>query len=519
MRLIGALKNFAKAHWPALSLRTILFGTLLFVAALPGVAALFLRVYENTIVQQTESELIAQGVVLASAYKSAWRDGVPDPAPRYFAPEPPTIDLRAMPILPVSAPHERHMTPDAHAGRVGHQLAPMANDTAAVTLTAMRLLDGHGTVVLGRDDVGVNVADLPEVRAALAGRPRTVLRESGFGAASTWMALISRAAVIRVHHARPVIDQGKVVGVIMLSRTPRGLFVGLYQDRGKILLGAGLILLTLLVLAGLLSRGIARPIAALADASEDVARGHVAIPETPATAAIEIRALYANFAAMAERIERRSRYLKDFAAAVSHEFKTPLAGIRGALELLDEHGDTMSPADRHRFLGNAGADAERLSRLVQRLLDLARADMATIDADARADVSAAAARVADSFRSDRFAVAVEGRGATARITPEVIETVLETVVENSRQAGATEVTISTLADGEVVRLAVTDNGPGIAEADRERIFEPFFTGRRESGGAGLGLAIARSLLAASAGSIATEPVSAGARFTITLVTA
>ena len=519
MRLITALKDIAKAHWPALSLRTILFGTLLFVAALPGVAALFLRVYENTIVQQTESELIAQGVVLASAYKSAWRDGVPDPAPRYFAPEPPTIDLRAMPILPASPPHLRRMTPDPHAGKVGHLLAPMANDTAAVTLTAMRLLDAHGTVVLGRDDVGVNMADLPEVRAALAGRPRTVLRESGFGAADSWLALISRAAVIRVHHARPVIDKGRVVGVVMLSRTPRGLFVGLYQDRGKILLGAGLILLTLLVLAGLLSRGIARPIAALADASEDVARGHVTIPETPATAAIEIRALYANFAAMAARIERRSRYLKDFAAAVSHEFKTPLAGIRGALELLDEHGDTMSAADRHRFIGNAGADAERLSRLVQRLLDLARADMATIDAEARADLAAAAARVADSFRSDRFAVVVEGQGVMARITPEVIETVLETVVENSRQAGATEVSIAAHAEGEVVRLTVTDNGPGIAEPDRERIFEPFFTGRRESGGAGLGLAIARSLLAASAGTIATDPVTAGARFTITLATA
>ena len=519
MRLITTLKNFAKAHWPALSLRTILFGTLLFVAALPGVAALFLRVYENTIVQQTEAELVAQGAVLASAYKSAWRNGVPDPSPRYLAPEPPTIDLRSMPILPASAPHIRRAVPDPHAGQVGHMLAPIANDTAAITLTAMRLLDAHGTIVLGRGDVGVNMADLPEVRAALAGSPRTVLRESAFGEASTWLALISRAAVIRVHHARPVIDQGKVIGVIMVSRTPRGLFVGIYQDRGKILLGAGLILLTLLVLAGLLSRGIARPIAALANASDDVARGHVTIPETPVTAAIEIRALYANFAAMAARIERRSRYLKDFAAAVSHEFKTPLAGIRGALELLDEHGDTMSAADRHRFLGNAGADAERLSRLVQRLLDLARADMATIDADARADVTAAAACVADSFRSDRFAITAEGQGATARITPEVIETVLETVVENSRQAGATRVTIAAHANGEVVHITVTDNGPGIAEPDRERIFEPFFTGRRESGGAGLGLAIARSLLAASAGTIATDPVATGARFAITLVTA
>ena len=65
--MIAAIKRVAKRHWPALRIRTILFGTLLFVAALPGVAALFLRVYENTIVQQTEAELIAQGAVLGAA--------------------------------------------------------------------------------------------------------------------------------------------------------------------------------------------------------------------------------------------------------------------------------------------------------------------------------------------------------------------------------------------------------------------------------------------------------------------
>eukprot|EP01035_Chromulina_nebulosa_P039429 gene39429-53307_t len=157
--------TFAKAHWPALSLRTILFGTLLFVAALPGVAALFLRVYENTIVQQTEAELVAQGAVLASAYKAAWRDGVPDPSPRYLAPEPPTIDLRAMPILPARALARRHAAVDPHASHVAHLLAPMASDAAAITLTATRLLDAHGTIVLGRGDVGLNVAALPEVRA------------------------------------------------------------------------------------------------------------------------------------------------------------------------------------------------------------------------------------------------------------------------------------------------------------------------------------------------------------------
>lgn len=516
--MIGALKTFAKAHWPKLRLRSILLGTLLFVAALPGVAALFLRVYENTIVQQTEAELISQSVVLASAYKSAWRNGVPDPSRRLLAPERPTIDLRTMPILPPRPIETRRARPNRHAAMVARLLMPMASDAAAVTLTATRLLDAQGVVVLGRDDVLVSYADLPEVRAALAGRSRTVLRARSRDEAQSWLAVFSRAYAIRVHHARPVIDQGRVIGVVMLSRTPRGLFVGLYQDRGKILLGIGLILMTLLVLVALLSRGIARPIDALARASEDVARGRVAIPETPVTAAIEIAQLYDNFRAMAERIERRSRYLKDFAAAVSHEFKTPLAGIRGALELLDEHGAEMSEAEHRRFIANAAADADRLSRLVQRLLDLARADMANIDAGARADIVASARRVADSFRSERFTVEVVAAAdsATARITREVVETLLETLVENSRQAGAARVSVRIERDGDCFVLWVSDDGHGIAGADLERIFEPFFTGRREAGGAGLGLAIARSLLAATGGTIVAQDVPAGARFRLRL---
>jgi signal transduction histidine kinase len=309
----------------------------------------------------------------------------------------------------------------------------------------------------------------------------------------------------------------RVIGVVMLSRTPRGLFLGIWQDRGKILTGIALIFVALLVLAGLLSRGIARPIDALARASEGVALGRVAMPETPPTAAIEIARLYDNFREMAERIERRSNYLRDVAAAVSHEFKTPLAGITGALELLDEHGGAMRDAERKRFLANAAADAARLSRLVERLLDLARADMTTPDRDAAAEIAAVCRTVADAFRSARFAVRLDAPvGLAAQIAPEVLATVLETLAENSVQAGAGELSIHAVRQGTAVALTVADNGPGIAAADRERVFEPFFTGRREAGGAGMGLAIVRSLLAASGGTIAVQPAGAGATFLITL---
>lgn len=515
--MIRPLKDYAKRHWPALRLRTLLFLTLLFVAALPGIGAVFLRVYENTLVQQTETELIAQGAVLAGAYRAAWPEPFTDPPHGPLRPERPTIDLRSMPVLaaqPDARPSRR--PPDPGAVRAASALKPIVIDTARTTLASIRLMDVHGIVVLGRDDIGRSYLHLPEVAAATIGQTRTALRERGDYRPRYALEWLSRASNIRVHYVRPVVAGGEVVGLLMLSRSPRGLFLGIYQDRGKIAIGVALIFLTLLVLAGLLSRGIAQPIEALSEATRNVARGAVAVPEPPPTAAIEIRNLYVNFALMADRIERRSRYLKDFAAAVSHELKTPITGIKGVLELLAEHPE-MSEEERRRFLGNAGADADRLSHMLRRLLDLARADMAAAPEDAASAVAEAALKVADAHRRNAFQVDADLAGLPpVAAPPELLEAVLETLVENSRQAGATRVSIEGGAVGGRVRLRVCDDGQGIPPADRERIFEPFHTGRRSEGGSGLGLSIARSLLASCGGTIVSLDAEEGAAFELTL---
>ena len=221
---------------------------------------------------------------------------------------------------------------------------------------------------------------------------------------------------------------------------------------------------------------------------------------------------------MAAAIERRSRYLRDFAAAVSHEFKTPLAGIGGAVELLQDHGATMSEAERARFLANISADNARLTQLVSDLLDMARADMARPEAGVAVDLSQPVARVVDSFAGRDITPAVDlPPGLAAVGVPEAtLEKVLCVLIENSLQAGArrVDITARTLEDG--VCLAVSDDGPGFPEQDRERMFEPFFTSRRADGGTGLGLPIARSLLAASGATIVAAHSDRGARFEIAL---
>ena len=521
---MGAAKAWARRHWPRLSLRTYLFASFFLVAALPGVGAVFLRVYENTLVRQTEAELAAQGAALAASAAAMWAgtsssllSRAPVMARRpYEAVGSTEVDLSSTPILPERPAPVRAGPPTADARAAAMRFAPVLAQTREATLASILLLDRQGRLVTG-SKTGGSYAALPEVASALDGKPATTLRRNGAYRAVYRFEWLSRAAAIRVHHARPIIVDGQVVGVLLLSRSARALFVGLYEDRGKIAFGVLAILGALIVLSGLLSRGIARPIDQLRQAARGVAAGQGSVPAVPPTAAIEIQDLYRDFAVMAEAIDKRSRYLRDFAHAVSHEFKTPLAAIRGAIELLQDHADDMGPEDRRRFLANVDADAQRLTLLVSRLLELARADMMTAAADGTADVVATARRLADALASAECAIAVEVETPVpaAAIPQATLEAVLTTLVDNSRQAGASEITID-IREDRGVRVTVTDNGGGIPLADRRRIFEPFFTSRRARGGTGLGLPIARSLLASAGGELDLLDTPSGAAFRLTL---
>jgi len=521
--LIAAFKAMLKRWWPALRLRTILFGVLLFAALMPAIGAVSLRVYENTLVRQTEAELVAQGAALAAMAAVQW-PGAPPPPPRpakppegYYRPEPTGIDLTLDAVLPVRPPPKRAARPpEPDAVTVARAMAPVVDRTVRTTLASVLVLDRHGLVVYGGPPG--DYSRLPEVRWALAGQPHTVFRENGDYQQASPLEWLSRASALRLHHARPIVVNGKVQGVLLLSRSPRALFRGIYEDRVKWALAASVILGVLVVLSGLISRGVTRPIEALSAASRAVAAGGGEIPDTPSTAAVEIRDLYEDFRAMAERIERRSGYLRDFAAAVSHEFKTPLAGITGAVELLQDHFETMSAHERRRFLDNIAGDSERLSQLVTRLLDLARADMATPEAGVATALAEPAARVAAAEAGPGFAIEVD---MPAELPPvaapaTTLESVLTVLLQNSRQAGARNARVAGTAEGAEVSLTVSDDGPGIAEADRERMFEPFFTSHRADGGTGLGLPIARSLLAASHGRLELVASAKGARFQIVL---
>lgn len=518
--MIERLKRVVRRHWPRLRLRTILLLTFLFVAALPGFGALFLRVYENSLVRQTEAELVAQSAALAAVGTVEWPGARPRALPQRLVPSPPSVDLRMTRIMP-ERPAPRPSIGDVDDALLvwRDRLQPIVQLTSHTTLASILLLDANGRILLG-PQAGALHAELAEVRSALDGQPMTTLRRNDTYRQQYALEWLSRASNLRIHVARPIMADGRVVGVLLLSRAPRVLFAGIYQDRGKIALGVVLIFATLVVLSGLLSRGIIRPVEALGEATRAVASGGGSVPTAPTTAAVEIQALYHDFGVMAEAIDRRSRYLRDFAHAVSHEFKTPLAGIGGAVELLQDHPD-MGAADRDRFLANVGADAARLDQLVSRLLDLARADMAEMVAGAATDLPDVMLRVADAFSGTGFSVvsAPDSDPALPKVAvpAAMIETMLTGLAENSRQAGASRLSIAASVSAGNVQLAFQDDGPGIPAADRDRIFQPFFTSRRSSGGTGLGLPIIRSLLLAHRGTIRLDAGDGeGATFLVTL---
>ncbi|WP_338664358.1 HAMP domain-containing sensor histidine kinase [Pararoseomonas sp. SCSIO 73927] len=503
-------------------LRTLLLLSNLVVLVLPVTGFWALRLYESALVRQTETELRAQAAVLAGAWRAA--RGI---APESLADGLTTraletarrrgLDLAHDTVLPLAPDPRPGPPPVAEAAWAGARLLPVLRDTQAVTLAALRLLDASGVVVASTGaDTGLSLAGLEEVEAARSGRPLAVLRRRE-KIATDVPGGISRTAGLRVHLAMPVLDGERVDAVVLLSRTPSTVTQTVSGKVPEIAAVALLLLLLVAALAALASRLITRPLDAVVRAARQVAAGGSArLPAVPGTAVREAAELSDAIARMTATLEGRATYVRGLAAHVSHEFKTPLAAMRGAAELLAEHGEAMSAAERARFAATIEEGVARLDRLVSGLLALARADMAA--AGGRADLRPLAEAAA--ARHPGLRVAVSGE-AEAAIAPQAAATVLDSLLGNALvHAGpGTAVAIGLQQDGATAVMTVSDDGPGLSPANAARAFDPFFTTARERGGTGLGLAIARSLVEGAGGRIELLAAERGARFRIVLARA
>lgn len=260
------------------------------------------------------------------------------------------------------------------------------------------------------------------------------------------------------------------------------------------------------------SRGVTSPLREMAAASRAMADGDYSHPIT-SSSRDEVGELARAFDSMRRQLADVDRQRRDLVANVAHELRTPLAGIRARFENIAD-GIEVADADA---IACTLAEVERLSRLLDQLLDLNRIESGA------APLEYVEFEIEDMLREVAEEAVAHGRGAIVHVRAEPTLVVadefkLRQVVANLLQNAIRysprhqPVVITADSDGAAVTFAVIDNGPGIPEGDRERVLERFYRsdhGRAsESGGAGLGLAIASSIVDLHGGTIeisANEP--------------
>jgi two-component system, OmpR family, sensor kinase len=331
--------------------------------------------------------------------------------------------------------------------------------------------------------LGRSYDDRPEVEAALDGQGEQITRSS-----ETLGEEILATSV-------PILERGRTIGAVRVTQSIAAVNRAVKTSILDIAALAAVVLLLGIVAGALIAQQIARPIRRLDGAARRVAQG-----ELDTTVAVEgsteQRSLARAFNEMTQRIRRLLRVQQDFVADASHQLRTPLTGLRLRLENLGERFRGDAPVEGE--LGAALGEIDRLSLIVDELLILSRAGEHELPGE-RIDLAAAVRTAAG-----RWQAAAEDRGIELRAFAEEgvegwcaapdLERSLDALVENALAYSGAGTTVR--LEAKPGRIAVLDEGPGLAAGEEEAVFERFSrgsAGRRGAKGTGLGLAIAREL--------------------------
>jgi signal transduction histidine kinase len=358
---------------------------------------------------------------------------------------------------------------------------------------------------------------LPEIERALSGHYNAVLRERITDEPAPSFGDIRRRGKVRVFTALPIWSDGQVIAVVRASRTGLDALSSLWANRRGLVWLALMSLVFVIGVSVAFSAAIASPLQRLTRAARSVALGgNAKALQIEGRLPREIGVLQEVMLQMASELEQREGYVQDFASQVSHELKTPITAIRGAAELLQQGLHDMPVADRQRFIGNILEDAQRMERLVTRLLALARLEN---ERQKRSDAFEVVPWVERQLQryGERVHLSVALPPEVIAIDPEQLASALINLVENAlRYAGDSQVQVILSAEGTRLHIDVRDRGPGVSEANRKRLFERFFTTERDQGGTGLGLAIVRAIAEARGGRVAASFSDQGSQFTVVL---
>ncbi len=210
----------------------------------------------------------------------------------------------------------------------------------------------------------------------------------------------------------------------------------------------------------------------------------------------EVAAVAASFNLAAERIETLVRSHQSLLANASHELRSPLARMKMAVSMLDD----ATPEHQQRLKREIDTNVAELDALVEEVLLASRLDaVQRVDRRDPVDLLGLAAE-----EGSRVEAVVEGASATVVGDERLLRRALRNLLENARRYGGGEVSVVVAASGVQAKVQVCDRGPGVPEAQRERIFEPFYRlpGHAEqAGGVGLGLSLVKQIAERHGGSV------------------
>lgn len=237
----------------------------------------------------------------------------------------------------------------------------------------------------------------------------------------------------------------------------------------------------------------------------------------------ELTELAATLDGLLDRLAASLRHERLFSAELSHELRTPLARILAETEVALRR--ERDPHEYRDALELINSSAGQLSRIVDALVTAARyeagGERATADAAAVAEGAAAACVGLAKERQVALEVALPKQPLRVGIDADLAERILQPVIENACRYGLHSVRVGVERDRSTVLYAIEDDGPGVAQDEREQIFEPGIRGgavkaRDGHSGAGLGLALARRLARSVDGDVLAEADAAGGRFLVRL---
>ena len=267
-----------------------------------------------------------------------------------------------------------------------------------------------------------------------------------------------------------------------------------------------------------LSRHVLRPLADVARAAGSIASGDLSA-RVDRDRDPDLDTLAVAFNQMVDEVSARSEADRRFAADVSHELRSPLQTLSAATSVLDRRREQLD--DRSAAAVDLlSAEVARFESLVTDLLELAKADR---PADRRpTDVVALTRAVATSRRLPSEVVDTDRETAVLHVDPRRYEQLLVNLLDNAANHGGGAVRIGLAVTGDVLRLEVDDEGPGVPPEERELVFDRFARGRAASArggseGTGLGLALISQHVQAHRGTVEVlDRPGGGARFAVTL---